>query len=199
SHDLRTPLTRLKLALSMLDAPEAERAAMVQDVRDMERLISEFLAFARGAQEGEPEPTDPVALCRTVVDDFQRIGKDVRFAAAEGEGSVALRGGAMKRAVENLVGNAVRYGSRADVSVHLTPKSLRIRVEDDGPGIPRSQRDQAMKPFARLDEARNQNLGTGVGLGLSIALDTARAHGGTLRLGESEGLGGLQADIVLGR
>ncbi|MFN3210226.1 MAG: ATP-binding protein, partial [Roseovarius sp.] len=76
---------------------------------------------------------------------------------------------------------------------------LRIRVEDDGPGIPQTQREEALKPFARLDAARNQNLGTGVGLGLSIAMDIARAHGGTLRLGESERLGGLQADIVIGR
>ncbi|MEM9497492.1 MAG: ATP-binding protein [Pseudomonadota bacterium] len=197
SHDLRTPLTRLKLALSMLDAPE--RAAMEQDVTDMERLISEFLEFARGAQEGEPEPTDPVALVSGIVEDFQRSGRDVRFAGAEGAGIVPLRPGGIKRAVENLVGNAVRYGKRADVSVQITPRSLRIRVEDDGPGIPQDQREQAMKPFARLDEARNQNLGTSVGLGLSIALDIARAHGGTLRLGESEVLGGLRADIVIGR
>ena len=81
----------------------------------------------------------------------------------------------------------------------LTDKTLRIRVEDDGPGIPESQREQALKPFARLDPARNQDKGTGVGLGLAITADVARAHGGTLRLGEAEGLGGLRADIVIGR
>lgn len=197
SHDLRTPLTRLKLALSMLD--EEERAPMAQDVEDMERLINEFLAFARGAQEGEPEPVDPVALVRQIVEDFQRGGKDVTLAMTEGAGEVLLRPGGIRRAVENLVGNAVRYGTRAEVSVLLTAKSLRIRVEDDGPGIPEAQREEALKPFARLDEARNQNLGTGVGLGLSIAMDIARAHGGTLRLGHSDRLGGLQADIVIGR
>src|SRR6056297_970796 len=197
SHDLRTPLTRLKLALSMLD--EEDRAPMAQDVEDMERLINEFLAFARGAQEGEPEPVDPVALVRQVVEDFQRGGKDVTLAMTEGAGEVLLRPGGIRRAVENLVGNAVRYGTRAEVSVLLTAKSLRIRVEDDGPGIPEAQREEALKPFARLDEARNQNLGTGVGLGLSIAMDIARAHGGTLRLGHSDRLGGLQADIVIGR
>lgn len=197
SHDLRTPLTRLKLALSMLD--EEDRAPMAQDVEDMERLINEFLAFARGAQEGEPEPVDPVALVRQIVEDFQRGGKDVKLAMTEGSGEVLLRPGGIRRAVENLVGNAVRYGTRAEVSVLLTAKSLRIRVEDDGPGIPEAQREEALKPFARLDEARNQNLGTGVGLGLSIAMDIARAHGGTLRLGHSDRLGGLQADIVIGR
>ncbi len=81
----------------------------------------------------------------------------------------------------------------------LTEKSLRIRVEDDGPGIAAENREEAVKPFARLEPARNQNRGTGVGLGLSIVLDVARAHGGTLRLGESDHLGGFQADIVIAR
>ncbi|MEO1140261.1 MAG: ATP-binding protein [Pseudomonadota bacterium] len=197
SHDLRTPITRLKLALSMLD--EAERAPLEQDVADMERLINEFLDFARGAQEGEPEMTDPHALVQTIVKDFQRAEKAVRLVSTEGHGEVPLRRGGIKRAVENLVANAVRYGTTAEVSVQLTGRSLRIRVEDDGPGIPETQRTEALKPFARLDEARNQNLGTGVGLGLSIALDIARAHGGTLRLGHSRRLGGLQADIVIAR
>ena len=197
SHDMRTPLTRLKLGLSMLD--DDERAALEQDVEDMERLLDEFLAFARGAQEGEPEPVDPVALVTQIIEDFQRGQVPVTLALVEGEGQVALRPGGIRRAVENLVGNATRYGTRAEVSVLITEKTLRIRVEDDGPGIPADQREEAVKPFARLDPARNQNTGTGVGLGLSIALDIARAHGGTLRLGESQRLGGLQADIVIGR
>ncbi|WP_420556006.1 ATP-binding protein [Roseovarius sp.] len=197
SHDLRTPITRLKLALTMLESED--RAPMEQDVADMERLITEFLDFARGAQEGAPEPVDPHALVARIVEDYQRGGKAVTLAECEGQGTVALRSGGIRRAVENLVGNAVRYGSRAEVSVHLTDRALRIRVEDDGPGIPQAQREEALKPFARLDEARNQNLGTGVGLGLAIAMDIARAHGGTLRLGESARLGGLQADIVIGR
>lgn len=197
SHDLRTPLTRLKLALSMLDAED--RAAMERDVADMERLIDEFLAFARGAQEGEPEPVDPVALVRGIVEDFRREGKPVSLVETEGAGEVPLRRGGIRRALENLISNAVRYGSRAEVSVRLTNGALRIRIEDDGPGIPENAREEALKPFVRLDQARNQNLGSGVGLGLSIALDIARAHGGTLRLGHSDRLGGLQADIVIGR
>lgn len=197
SHDLRTPITRLKLALSMLD--DADRAPMEQDVSDMERLINEFLAFARGAQEGEPEETDPVALVRDIVDGFARENGDVNLVLVEGAGTVALRPGGIRRAVENLIGNAMRYGTHADVSVVMTARSLCIRVEDDGPGIPQKDREQAIKPFARLDPARNQNSGTGVGLGLAIAMDIARAHGGTLRLAESERLGGLRADIVIGR
>ncbi|WP_306151015.1 ATP-binding protein [Roseovarius sp. MMSF_3281] len=197
SHDMRTPLTRLKLGLSMLE--DEDRDALEQDVADMERLLDEFLAFARGAQEGEPEPVDPVALVSQIIEDFQRAEVPATLALVEGAGQVALRAGAIRRAVENLIGNATRYGTRADVSVLITDKTLRIRVEDDGPGIPPEQREEAMKPFARLDPARNQNTGTGVGLGLSIALDIARAHGGTLRLGQSTRLGGLKADIVIGR
>jgi two-component system osmolarity sensor histidine kinase EnvZ len=93
----------------------------------------------------------------------------------------------------------VRYGTQAQVSCVLSDKSLRIRVEDDGPGIPVEQRGDAVRPFTRLDPARNQNQGSGVGLGLAIVADIARAHGGTLRLGASEALGGLQADIVIAR
>ncbi|WP_317054788.1 ATP-binding protein [Roseovarius rhodophyticola] len=197
SHDLRTPITRLKLALSMMD--EANRAPLERDVKDMERLITEFLDFAQGAQEGEPEPVDPHALVLDVVGGFQREGKDVTLTQSEGEGDVPLRPGGIRRAVENLVGNAVRYGKKAEVSVQITDRALRIRIEDNGPGIPEDRREEALKPFARLVEARNQNLGTGVGLGLSIAMDIARAHGGTLRLGQSKALGGLQADIVIGR
>lgn len=197
SHDMRTPLTRLKLSLSMLE--DEDRGPMEQDVADMERLLDEFLAFARGAQEGQAEPVDPADLVRRIVEDCQRANIAAELREVKGEGTVMLREGAIRRAVENLINNAVRYGSRAEVSVLLTNKTLRIRVEDDGPGIPPERREEATKPFARLEPARNQNKGTGVGLGLSIALDIARAHGGTLRLGESPRLGGLRADIVIAR
>ena len=93
----------------------------------------------------------------------------------------------------------MRYGSRAEVSYALTERSLRLSVEDDGPGIPKDKREEAVLPFTRLDAARNPNQGGGVGLGLSIAADIARSHGGTLRLGASAALGGLRADLVLGR
>jgi len=197
SHDLRTPLTRLRLELAMLDEDEA--APMLRDVDDMQRLLDGFLDFARGAQEGEAEPVDPVALVGRVVDDMQRARVAVTLIETDGAGEVMLREGGIRRAVENLITNAVRYGSRAEVSVTLSERSLRIRVEDDGPGIPPEHREEALRPFARLEPARNQNRGTGVGLGLSIVADVARAHGGTLRLGESARLGGLCADIVIAR
>jgi len=198
SHDMRTPLTRMKLALSMLD--DADRAPLERDVADMERLLDAFLEFARGeAGAGSAELTDPAALVTEIVEKAQRGGTDVKLALVEGQGTVALRRLSMARAVENLIGNAVRYGTQCEVSVLLTEKALRIRVEDDGPGIPPDDRDRAMRPFVRLDPARNQDRGSGVGLGLAIAADIARGHGGMLRLATSERLGGLCADIVIGR
>ena len=197
SHDLRTPLTRLKLGLSMLD--EEDAAPLLRDVDEMQRLLDAFLDFSRGAAAGEAEPTDPVALVRGIVEDAQRAGKPVRLGQLKGAGEVPLKPLSIRRAVENLIDNAVRYGTQAVASVTLSDKALRIRVEDDGPGIPPDRRDEALKPFARLDPARNQDRGGGVGLGLAIAKDVARAHGGALRLGKSEALGGLKADIVIGR
>ncbi|WP_050602327.1 ATP-binding protein [Ruegeria sp. 6PALISEP08] len=197
SHDLRTPLTRLKLGLSML--PEEDAAPLQQDVTEMQSLMDAFLDFSRGASEGPPEEVQPDAFIRQIVEDSKRAGLEVELNQTEGQGTVMLRPVAIRRAVENLIGNAVRYGTRAEVSLTVNPKSLRIRVEDDGPGIPIEQRTEAVKPFTRLDPARNQNQGSGVGLGLAIVADIARAHGGTLRLAKSERLGGLCADIIIGR
>jgi len=196
SHDLRTPITRLRLGLSLLD--EEDREPLERDVEEMQRLIDTFLDFARGdAETAASEPTDPVALVREIVSDAQRAGQAVSLGSLAGEGVVPLRPRALRRAVENLVGNGVRYGNEARVSVWLSATSLRIRVEDDGPGIPASQREVALRPFVRLDPARNQDKGSGVGLGLAIAADIAKAHGGVLRLGSSDDLGGLRADIVI--
>ena len=197
SHDLRTPLTRMKLGLAMIDEDEAE--PLLRDVDEMQRLLDAFLDFSRGVAEGEPEEVDPGALVEQAVEDARRGGRAVTLAAMQGEGTVMLRPLSMRRAVANLLGNAVRFGTQARVSVILTDKSLRIRVEDDGPGIPADRREEAVKPFTRLDPARNQNLGGGVGLGLAIVNDVARAHGGVLRLSQSEDLGGLCADIVIAR
>ncbi|MFA7434148.1 MAG: ATP-binding protein, partial [Gemmobacter sp.] len=110
-----------------------------------------------------------------------------------------IRADAVARAVGNLVGNAARHAGRAEVSVIAGERSLRIVVEDDGPGIPKERREEAMRPFTRLDAARDPNRGGGVGLGLAIAADVARSHGGALRLGESGRLGGLRAELALAR
>ncbi|PTX55712.1 two-component system osmolarity sensor histidine kinase EnvZ [Litoreibacter ponti] len=199
SHDLRTPLTRLKLGLSM--QPEnTEMQDMIGDVDEMERLIDSFLEFARAEAQEELEKVDPTTLVEELVHNARRAGKSVELTGAPPAGQlVKLRPMSVSRATENLINNSVRYGKRAEVSLELLEKSLRITVEDDGPGIPEAQRDQAMKAFSRLDASRNQNAGSGVGLGLAIAADVARSHGGTLRLGDSEGLGGLKAELVLPR
>ncbi len=198
SHDLRTPLTRLRLGLTMLD-PSEEVDALLADVADMERLLEAFLDFARGNALDDLQEVDPVDILSRVVENAQRGGQKVRLGSVSGSGRVTLRPMAIERALENLIGNAVRYGTRAEVHMTLSDRALRFTVEDDGPGIPAEQRLLAMRPFTRLDASRNQNQGTGVGLGLSIAMDIARGHGGTLRLGESSRLGGLRAELVIAR
>ncbi|MGL5012649.1 MAG: ATP-binding protein [Paracoccaceae bacterium] len=197
SHDLRTPLTRLRLGLSMLPEDE-DVAALQRDVGDMERMVDEFLAFARGDAMEEPTPVDVHDLVRRAVDDATRLGQAVHMGDCRGEGLVAIRPMALRRALDNLIANAVRHAATVRVSAVLTERSVRLTVEDDGPGIAKERREEALQPFTRLDAARDPNKGGGAGLGLTIAADVARSHGGTLRLGESE-MGGLKAEIVLGR
>jgi two-component system, OmpR family, osmolarity sensor histidine kinase EnvZ len=193
SHDLRTPLTRMRLALSLMPE-DADVAALQSDVMQMERMVDEFLAFVRGdAMEGS-DATDVVALLQGLA---ARAGLQL---AVEGEAEpVVLRPQAIVRAVENLVSNAQRYGRRVDLRLVFQDRSLRIIVEDDGPGIPADQREEALRPFTRLEPSRDPNRGAGVGLGLSIAADIALSHGGALRLSDSEALGGLKAELVIAR
>lgn len=198
SHDLRTPLTRLRLGLSLLE--DSDRAPLERDVEDMQRLIDAFLEFARDDAGSAPrEEIDPLELVRSIVTDCQRAGQDVALVQTEGQGGIAVQPLQFRRALENLIGNAVRYGSRCEITCILGPRSLRLQVEDDGPGIPADRREESMRPFVRLDPARNQDRGSGVGLGLAIAADVARAHGGMLRLSESARLGGLRAELVFAR
>lgn len=198
SHDLRTPLTRMRLALSMQDESEDVRA-LSRDVEEMEGLLETFLDFARSDALDDAEPADPLGIVLAVVADARRGGGEVEFRGPESAPDVVLRPLAVRRALQNLVSNALRYGSRARVTMHVLEKALRFTVEDDGPGIPPARRADALRPFVRLDAARNQDRGPGVGLGLSIAEDIARRHGGTIRLSESADLGGLRVDLVLAR
>ncbi|MCX8507697.1 MAG: ATP-binding protein, partial [Rhodobacteraceae bacterium] len=199
SHDLRTPLTRLRLGLAMLGESE-EIAALERDLDDMRRMIDGFLTFARAeAEEEEAQEIDPADLARQVVEDARRAGGDVTLGLIEGQGRAILHPMAVRRALGNLVSNAVTYGSRAALSVTILEKSVRFTVEDDGPGIPEASREEAIKPFTRLVPARNQDKSPGVGLGLAITADIARSHGGQLRLGDSAQMGGLKAELLLSR
>ena len=198
SHDLRTPLTRMKLGLTMLEQG-AETDALIRDVEEMEALLTAFLDFARSDALDDPEEVDVLALARQVAEDAGRMGGRVELVLPDAVPLSALRPGAVRRALSNLLTNALRYGSRARLSLTVMDRALRFTVEDDGPGISPGDRDRAVRPFARLDEARNQNRGGGVGLGLAIANDVARSHGGNLRLSDSADLGGLRVDLVLAR
>lgn len=198
SHDLRTPLTRLRLGLSLLDDEDARD--LIRDVDDMAKMVDAFLAFARG-DAGDAQETAPLLpLVREVIEDYRRAGHIVALAPQHGDdpGPLSFRPLAIRRALENLLGNALAHGTRALVTLTVSDRAIRLSVEDDGPGIPPARREEAMRPFTRLDAARNQDT-PGVGLGLAIVADIARTHGGSLRLGESEGLGGLRADLVLAR
>jgi len=198
SHDLRTPLTRMRLGLSMLDETDAE--PLIQDVDEMQHLLDGFLDFARGDAGDTSEQAVAQEIVEQALDTAERTGQPVTLGSLSGpRDPISVRPMAIRRALDNLISNALRYGSQAQVSVSVTDRAVRFTVEDDGPGIPADRRDDAIRPFVRLDEARNQNAGSGVGLGLSIVSDIARTHGGVLRLGDSEKLGGLKAELVLAR
>ena len=194
SHDLRTPLTRLKLELALADAgPRVE--AMKHDLAEMEHMIDEYLAFARGEGGEALERVALAPLLDEVGEGAVRAGAEVDV-EADSALAVIARPNAIKRALSNLVLNAAAHGEHVKLAARRTPAGgVEILVDDDGPGIPPERFEEAFTPFGRLDEARNQNE-KGVGLGLAIARDVARGHGGEVTLDRSP-LGGLRAVIRL--
>jgi two-component system osmolarity sensor histidine kinase EnvZ len=198
SHDLRTPLTRLKLGLSMLD--DREREPLEQDVEDMRILLDEFLVYAKslGEDGSRNERVNAITFLDGLVQDYARMGQVVELQIETEETVVMMRENMVKRALENLLNNAFRYGDRVRICLNSNDAFMTFRVEDNGPGIPPDQRENAIKPFARLDPARNQNKGSSVGLGLPIANDIARAHGGHLILSDSDS-GGLRVDMRIAK
>ena len=194
SHDLRTPLTRMKLQLAMMgQAPAIED--LKRDVGDMERMVNAYLAFARGEGTEQPTEVDVVAAVSDVVAGARRDGARIGFATAEQSLVVPLRRDAFRRALTNIVANAQRHAGRIDVTLNRRRGRVEIMVDDDGPGVPADRREDVFKPFFRLDPSRNTETG-GVGLGLTIARDILRGHGGDLSLGDSP-LGGLRAMLQL--
>ena len=192
SHDLRTPITRLQLALELMEGPEVED--LKKDVAAMQMMVDSFLNYARDLAADPVEDVDLVALCTQLA---ARMTPPAGFELVGAPRLCALRPVPIGRAIENLLVNAGRYGSQIILALHFEETGLRIAVHDDGPGIPEAQRAAAAKPFVRLEAARGQNKGGGVGLGLAIAADVARSHGGQLALGGSAELGGLSAEIRL--
>jgi two-component system osmolarity sensor histidine kinase EnvZ len=198
SHDLRTPLTRMRLELAMLD-PSPEVAALTEDLAVMERMLDAFLAFARGDATEGAQSVDPVALAGEVAARARRAGLQVSVVPGPPAPPVTLRLDSVTRALENLVNNAGRHADTCEIGLSWDESFLTFAIEDDGPGIPPDRRDEAMRPFTRLDSARDPNRGGGVGLGLAIAAEVAASHGGALRLDRSDRLGGLRAALVLAR
>ena len=194
SHDLRTPLTRLRLELAL--APPFKRAkAMQGDLDEMEHMIDEYLAFARGEAGEAAQAMSIIDMLEAAADDARRAGAAVEV-IAPADLTASLRPLAFKRALTNLAGNAAAHGEHVRLSARALPSGgLEVAVEDDGPGIPDEMHDEAFRPFSRLDASRNQNR-KGVGLGLAIARDVARGHGGDITLERSD-MGGLRALIRL--
>ncbi len=197
SHDMRTPLTRMRLILSMMDEGD-DRTALETEIGDVEQRLEQFLDYTRGPHTEEaPQSLAPEPVIAKLVARYQAAGHAVAFHPdARPSPRLSLRPGALSRALDNLLSNALRHGSRVEVSTDLRDEALVIKVEDDGPGIPPDARERAVEAFVRLDEARNSDSG-GVGLGLAIVSDVARAHGGHLELDKSARLGGLAARLVL--
>ncbi|MBA2126942.1 two-component sensor histidine kinase [Hyphomicrobium methylovorum] len=196
SHDLRTVLTRFKLELALL-GDTAESRALASDVNEMQHMLEAYLAFAKGDGGEEAVETNLADLLQEIVDDAAIHGWtiDLRVRKSKGEIVLPLKRRALKRAITNLVTNAARFGDQIVVRVAPEGAWVRIEVDDNGPGIPASERENVFRPFYRLDHARNQDDGNS-GLGLAIARDIAKSHGGEIALGESS-MGGLRAIISL--
>ena len=197
SHDLKTPLTRLRLRAEELGATSPLKAEMARDLDEMEAMLDASLTFLKGGGQGEPaRDLDLASLVETVVNDYADRGHAVTFT---GPSKALARGRPLllKRAIDNLVSNAARYGKTAWVGVSETERTLVVTVEDDGPGIALDQREAVFAPFVRLEASRSRETG-GVGLGLTIARDVLRSHGGDVILAARSG-GGLRAVVTLPR
>lgn len=181
SHDLRTPLTRMKLEIEMGKLDTATAEALNADIDEMRRMIDEYLDFARGDASEPVEPMNMAALLKNLCQQYARVGDDV----AMGESvpvTLMVRPQAIRRALSNLIENALRYGGgTARLTLEQTVAFVRIKVTDAGPGIPDADHETVFKPFTRLEPSRNTATG-GVGLGLSIARDVAQSHGGDITL-----------------
>ncbi len=193
SHDLRTPLTRMRLALAMIaDGPDTR--GMKADVEQMSRMIEGYLAFARGDGGERPRAIDLASLLNEAVDAVRRQGARIEL-RVEGDLAGEFRPQALGRCLANLLENARRYAGRTELRARRVADAIVVTIDDDGPGIPAERRREVFRPFHRLEVSRNPDTG-GVGLGLAIARDAVRVHGGELAL-EASPLGGLRVRLRL--
>lgn len=193
-HDLRTPLASLRIRAENM-GPEEERERLVATVEEMAATLEDILTLARTGRAREPvRPVDLAALADAVVEEFRELGRPAVFAASP-RAVLAVQPNLLRRALRNLVDNAVSYGGGAMVAVEDRADGIEIRVEDDGPGIPAERLEDVLDPFRRLESSRNRESG-GAGLGLAIANAVAQAHGGRLVLA-NRAEGGLRAALIL--
>ncbi len=193
-HDLRTPLARLHLRTEALPDGDGVRAAIGHDVAEMEAMITSLLAFLGGSEPERPQAVDLAVMCATIADDGQDAGREVEYVGPD-HCEWRVRRSGFKRALVNLVDNALHFGERVTIALERRGDGVAIRVEDDGPGIPDDQLDAVLEPFVRLDPARARDT-IGFGLGLPIVQLAVAAEGGTLALSNRRE-GGLRAEIVL--
>lgn len=193
SHDLRTPLTRMKLQLEMMGRDD-DVGALKEDLAEMERMLEGYLAFARGEGSEKQQIYDLALVLEQVARSAQRNGTSVDL-QIDGDLTVQVRRMALHRALTNLVENAARYGDRVWISAERKINGIEVIIDDDGPGVPEEKREDVFKPFVRLEASRNPGTG-GVGLGLAIARDVVRSHGGEIVLSESP-QSGLRARLRL--
>lgn len=193
SHDLRTILTRFKLELAFLgDGPQIQ--PLKEDVDEMQRMLEAYMAFVRGDAGEAASEASLAELVSAAARASMRAGGNVAVDVPAGQ-AVRVKPNAFGRLLSNLIGNAVRYARHVEVRARVADHVLTLTVDDDGPGIPADKREEAFKPFVRLDNARNLDE-TGTGLGLAIARDIARAHGGDITLADSP-KGGLRAVVQI--
>jgi signal transduction histidine kinase len=193
-HDLRTPLASLRIRAENM-GPDEERERLVATVEEMAATLEDILTLARTGRAREPvRPVDVAALADAVVEEFRELGRPVAFASSP-RAVLSIQPNLLRRALRNLVDNAVAYAGSATVTVEERPGGIEIRIEDDGPGIPTDRLEEVLDPFRRLESSRNRDSG-GAGLGLAIANAAALAHGGRLELSNRPG-GGLRAALIL--
>ena len=194
SHDLRTPLTRMKLSIAMMhDIDDQEE--FLADIYEMEKMLDGYLAFVAG-EGGEPSTfVDMNEMILSIINKFRNTKAMIRYSTNDQVSAIQGREQALKRAITNIISNAFNYGQTIAVKLENNDKKMEITVDDDGPGIPEDKREDVFKAFYRIEGSRNKETG-GVGLGLAIAKDVITSHGGKIELSDSD-MGGLRVVISI--